>query len=143
MLRDINSKRGDGRESIFQLHHEDTVAFEKTFRLETLAAADVFKSIGNSLLEIESSLIHITTKHMLDDEASNSVGTVKQIRREPYNTFLKNSLHNASASVYDNMQTNNLPLRIQKNSIASSKSKQQLVIIKSDRKTYESVYIVC
>ena len=46
MLRDINSKRGDGRESIFQLHHEDTVAFEKTFRLETLAAVDVFKSIS-------------------------------------------------------------------------------------------------
>ena len=80
---------------------------------------------------------------MLDDEASNSVGIVKQIRRESYNTFLKNSLHNASAPVYDNIQTNSLPMCIQKNSIASSKSKQQLVIIKSDRKTYESVYIFC
>ena len=48
MLRDINSKLGDVREGIFQLHHEDT---------------DVLKSIGNSFLETESCLIHITTKH--------------------------------------------------------------------------------
>ena len=48
MLRDINSKLGDVREGIFQLHHEDT---------------DVLKSIGNSFLETESCLIHITIKH--------------------------------------------------------------------------------
>ena len=48
MLRDINSKLGDVREGIFQLHHED---------------ADVLKSIDNSFLETESCLIHITTKH--------------------------------------------------------------------------------
>ena len=31
MLRDVNSKLGDAREGIFQLHHEDTDGFEKTF----------------------------------------------------------------------------------------------------------------
>ena len=49
MLRDINSKLGDVREGIFQLHHEDT---------------DVLKSTGNSFLETESCLIHITIKHV-------------------------------------------------------------------------------
>ena len=48
ILRDINSKLGDVREGIFQLHHEDTDASEKTFRLETLAVIEVLKSIGNS-----------------------------------------------------------------------------------------------
>ena len=48
ILRDINNKLGDVREGIFQLHHEDTDAFEKTFRLETLAVIEVLKSIGNS-----------------------------------------------------------------------------------------------
>ena len=48
ILRDINSKLGDVREGIFQLHHEDTDAFEKTFPLETLAVIEVLKSIGNS-----------------------------------------------------------------------------------------------
>ena len=48
MLRDINSMLGDVWDGIFQLHHEDTDAFEKTFRLETLAVKEVLKSIGNS-----------------------------------------------------------------------------------------------
>ena len=48
MLRDSNSKLGDVWDGIFQLHHEDTDAFEKTFRLETLAVIEVLKSIGNS-----------------------------------------------------------------------------------------------
>ena len=63
MLRDINSKLGDVREGIFQLHHENADPFEKTFRLETSAVIEIFKSIGNSSLETESCLIHITTKH--------------------------------------------------------------------------------
>ena len=83
MLRDNNSKLGSAREGIFQLHHVDTDAFEKDPRLETLAVIEVFTSIGNSFLETESSLIHITTKYMLDDKASNSVRIAQQIRREP------------------------------------------------------------
>ena len=63
MLRDINSTLGDVGEGISQLHHEDTDAFEKTSRLETLAVIEVFKSIVNSFLETESCIIHITTKH--------------------------------------------------------------------------------
>ena len=47
MLREINRKLGDAIEGIFRLHHQDTDAFEKTFRLETLAVIEVFKSIGN------------------------------------------------------------------------------------------------
>ena len=58
------SKLRDAREGIFQLHHEDTDAFENTFQLEILAVIEVFKSIGNSFLETEGSLIHIITKHM-------------------------------------------------------------------------------
>ena len=42
MLRDVNSKLEDVREGIFQLYHEDTEAFEKTFRLGTLAVIEVY-----------------------------------------------------------------------------------------------------
>ena len=63
MSRDINSKLGNAREGIFQLHYEDTDVFEKIFRLETLTVIEAFKSIGNSFLETESYLIHITRKH--------------------------------------------------------------------------------
>ena len=61
---------------------------------------------------------------------------LERIRREPCNTSAKNRLHNASASVYDNIKKNNLPLFVQKISIVLSKSKQQLVSIKSDRQTH-------
>ena len=69
MLRDINSKLGDAREGIFQLHHKNTDTFEKAFRLETSTVIEVFKSIGNWFLVTESSLTNVTTKHMLDDKA--------------------------------------------------------------------------
>ena len=69
MLRDINSKLGDAREGIFQLHHKNADTFEKAFRLETSTVIEVFKSIGNWFLVTESSLINVTTKHMLDDKA--------------------------------------------------------------------------
>ena len=49
MLRDINSKLGDVREGIFQLHHENTDPFEKTFRLETSAVIEIFKLLETSL----------------------------------------------------------------------------------------------
>ena len=66
MLRDINRKLGDAREGLFQLHHKDTDAFEKTFRLETSAVIEpLFKSTSNSFLKTESSLICITAKHVL------------------------------------------------------------------------------
>ena len=61
---------------------------------------------------------------------------LERIRREPYATSAKNRLHNASASVYDNIKKNNLLLFVQKISIVLSKSKQQLVSIKSDRQTH-------
>ena len=79
MLRDINSKLGDAREDIFQSHHENTDAFEKAFRLETSAVIEVFKFIGKLFLERKSYLIHITTKHMLDDKTPNSVRIAEQI----------------------------------------------------------------
>ena len=109
MSRDINSKLGDAREGIFQLHHEDTDRFEKTFGLETSAVIEVFKSIGNRKF-----FIHITTKHMLDNEASNSVRIGEKIWRKPYNTFLENKLHNTSASVCDSIPKNNLPCSLRK-----------------------------
>ena len=80
MLRD-NRKLADAREGIFQLHHEDTDTFEKTFRLETSVTIEVFKSTGNMFLKTEISLIRITAKHLLDDKASNSVKIAEQIRR--------------------------------------------------------------
>ena len=111
MLRDINRKLGDPREGIFQLHHKDTDAFEKTFRLETSAVIEpLFKSTSNSFLKTESSLICITAKHVLNNKASNSVKISEKIRREPYNNFVENILHNASPSVYGNIRKNNLPL---------------------------------
>ena len=79
MLRDINSKLGDAREDIFQLHHENSDAFEKAFRLETSAVMEVFKFIAKLFLERESYLIHITTKHILDEKTPNSVRIAEKI----------------------------------------------------------------
>ena len=72
---------------------------------------------------------------MRDDKASNSARFAEKIRREPYKTFLEKRLHNVSASVYVNIQKNNFPLFVQKNSIVSS-------ILKSDRRTNGNLYIV-
>ena len=63
---------------------------------------------------------------MLDSKASNLVRIAKKNRRDQYNTFVENRLHNASASVYENVKKSNLPLFGQKNPIVSSKSKQHL-----------------
>ena len=52
---------------------------------------------------------------MLDDKASNSARIAEKIRREPCKAFVENRLHNASISVYDNIQKNNFPLFVQKN----------------------------
>ena len=125
------------RGKVIQNELESSTA--KTFRLETLAVIEVFKSIGNSFLETEISLIHITTLHM---HVSNSVRIAEQIWREQYKIFVENRLHSASASVHDNTKKKKLLLFIQKNSLVSSKSKPQLVSIKSDRQKYGSLYIV-
>ena len=76
---------------------------------------------------------------MHDDKASNSLRIAEKIWRVPYNTFVENRLHNASAYVYDNIKKSNWPFLVQKNHIVSSKSKLQLVSIKSDRQTWKLI----
>ena len=83
------------------------------------------------------------TKHMLHKKASVSVRIAEKIGREPYNTFVESRLHNASASVYENIQKNNLPLFVQKNILFHLNQNQQLVSTESDRQTYGSLYTVC
>ena len=46
----------------FNLHHEDTDAFEKNIQKDLQALTKAFKSLGNPFLEEESGLVNIATR---------------------------------------------------------------------------------
>ena len=54
-------------------HHENTPTFEATFKKDKSTFIEAFLELGNPFQENANHLIHITSKHVLDESAANSV----------------------------------------------------------------------
>ena len=132
----------DGNDFVL-LHHENTDAFEKSFQKDKTAFTNAFLEFGNPFLEEEGELVHIISKYILDKKATTSVKCAKEIGQQQYNSFVCERLHEKTSSMYDNIKKNNFQLFRQKNSIVTSKSKQKIVNINSDRRLYASLYVAC
>ena len=74
------------------LHHEDTSLFEKTFREDRDAFLRVFLECGNPFKEHDEALVHIISKYVLDENASKSVRSAKNIGQNQYDTFVQERL---------------------------------------------------
>ena len=125
------------------LHHEDTSLFEKTFREDRDAFLRVFLEYGNPFKEHDEALVHIISKYVLDENASKSVRSAKNISQNQYDTFVQERLQKWTVSLHDNLKKNNISLFRQKYSIKTSKTKQKVISLNSDRRLYANLYIAC
>ena len=142
MIGNILTKSED-RDAENVHHHEDTDAYEKTFRSESEAVYLAFLEYGNPFKEEEKGLLHIVSKHLLNEDASSSVREAKQQGKNQYQKFVDERLTKGDISFYDNIKKNNLALFRRKNSIVTSKAKKKMMSLNSDRRLYASLYIAC
>ena len=69
---------------------------------------------GDLSKEEEQNLVHITSRHVLDDVATKSVKEAKRIKEDQHTTFVKERLINRRTSLYDTLKRNDLSLFRQK-----------------------------
>ena len=103
---------------------------------EALRAA--WLKYGNPFEEDIPGLVQLTSKRILPDNAEKSVRNVHTVGIEQYNTF-----NTSRRSLYDPIKKNNLDLFRQKNVVASSKSKQKIVMLKERCNLFKDFYISC
>ena len=106
-------------------HHEDTASFEKQFCDHQEALLKARSSFENPFEESATNLIHITTKHVLDDRATNSVKNAILLGEQQYYKFVSDRLKTKAVSLYNVIKRNNLPLFRSKHLLKTAKSKQK------------------
>ena len=75
-----------------ELHHEDTESFEKDFRKDRDSLIASILEYGNPFEEEEQNLVHITSRHVLDDVATKSVKEAKRIGEDQYTAIVNERL---------------------------------------------------
>ena len=88
-------------------------------------------------------MTHLTSRIVLDDSHSASVFEAKRIGKTQFEKFNEDRILSDTASLYDIIHKNNLGLFRSQNSIVTSKSKQKIVSLKSDRQLYSNLFIAC
>ena len=134
-----DTNKASGILNDFNLHHEDTDAFEKNFRKDLQALTKAFKCLGNPFLEEESGLVIIATRQVLDDAASKSVQEVVSRFNTKYRIRIER-LESKTKSVYENIKMNRQPIFRNKNAVRTGTGKQEEKLLKNERHLYASLY---
>ena len=141
VISEILKEEEDG--NLPQLHHEDTASFERDFRKDRDSLIASILEYGNPFKEEEQNLVHITSRHVLDDVATKSVKDVKRIGEDQYTAFVNERLINRRTSLYDTLKRNDMSLFRQKHLLKMSKSKQKIADLYSERRLYAKLHVAC
>ena len=141
VISEILKEEEDG--NLPKLHHEDTASFEKDFRKDRDSLIASILEYGNPFEEEEQNLVHITSRHVLDDVVTRPIKEAKRIGEDQYTAFVNERLINRRTSLYDTLKRNNLSLFRQKHLLKMSKSKQKIATLNSERRLYANLYVAC
>ena len=78
-------------------------------------------------------LAQIVSKHVLDENATSSAKRAREIGLNKFYCFINGWLLNGTASLYDNITKNSLPLCRFKNTVVTSKSKQSIPNLEAEQ----------
>ena len=141
VISEILKEEEDG--NLSQLHHEDTASFERDFRKDRDSLIASILEYGNPFKEEEQNLVHITSRHVLDDVVTRPIKEAKRIGEDQYTAFVNERLINRRTSLYDTLKRNDLSLFRQKHLLNMSKSKQKIATLNSERRLYANLYVAC
>ena len=141
MISKILNEEEDG--NLPEWYHEDTASFEKDNCKERDSLIASILEYGNPFEEEEQNLVHITSRHVLDDVATKSVKEAKRIGEAQYTAFVNERLINRRTSLYDALKRNDLSPFRQKHLLKMSKSKQKIATLNSERRLYANLYVAC
>ena len=93
--------------------------------------------------EEKTMLAQIVSKHVLDENATSSAKRAREIGLNKFYYFINGWLLNGTASLYDNITKNSLPLCRFKNTVVTSKSKESIPNLEADRRLYANLFVTC
>ena len=141
VISEILKEEEDG--NLPQLHHEDTASFERNFRKDRDSLIASILEYGNPFKEEEQNLVHITSRHVLDDVVTRPIKEAKRIGEDQYTAFVNERLINRRTSLYDTLKRNDMSLFRQKHLLKMSKSKQKIADLYSERRLYAKLHVAC
>ena len=113
----------------------------KDFRKDRDSLIASILEYGNPFEEEEQNLVHIISRHVLDNVATKSVKEAKRMGDDQYTAFINERLINRRIPLYDTL--NDLSLFRQKHLLKMSKSKQNIAILSPERRFYAKLYLAC
>ena len=113
----------------------------KDFRKDRDSMIASILEYGNPFEEEEQNLVHIISRHVLDNVATKSVKEAKRMGDDQYTAFINERLINRRIPLYDTL--NDLSLFRQKHLLKMSKSKQNIAILNPERRFYAKLYVAC
>ena len=132
----------DNRVKADFLHQEETEANQTSFLTNVKQMIRTLDELGSPFMEETIYLILLESKEIVDIKVSESHGHLVKLGMEQYERFAKVK-SDRTASFYDLLRRNKLPLFNRKPSTEVSTSKTKLLSIKDDRHLFLHLFISC
>ena len=122
-------------------HHELTLSAQSTFANEVRHLVQVIEDMGNPFMEESADLLVLDSQDIADSAIVQTVRTIEKIGQDQYDKYMSERVIERTASVYDTISRNKMPLFSQPPLTDSSNPKQSLKFLKSDCALFLRLYI--
>ena len=122
-------------------HHELTLSAQSTFANEVRHLVQVIEDMGNPFMEESADLLVLDSQDIADSALVQTVRTIEKIGQDQYDKYMSERVIERTASVYDTISRNKMPLFSQPPLTDSSNPKQSLKFLKSDCALFLRLYI--
>ena len=114
-------------------HHEEDKSTQISFAKDVKSLISVIDVMGNPFTDESGDLLVLDTKDLADTSVVKRVEEVETLRREQFETFVKERLsEKKTKNMHDSTKKNKLPLFRSPRQKEPSKDKQQISSLKSD-----------
>ena len=107
-------------------HHELTLSAQSTFANEVRHLVQVIEDMGNPFMEESADLLVLDSQDIADSAIVQTVRTIEKIGQDQYDKYMSERVIERTASVYDTISRNKMPLFSQPPLTDSSNPKQSL-----------------
>ena len=122
-------------------HHEQMPSVQKAFFKDVQALVSVLEDMGSPFTEDSTELIVLDTKEIMSDCVVQAIKTAKQKGQSQYDQFVEERLDKCSKAITDTIHRNKLPLFGTTENPASDKTRNQILVLKSDCNLFSRLYI--
>ncbi len=129
-------------EQDIQLHHEEGLASQKTFKKQVQDLVDAITEFGNPFLDDDCpELLILNSRNCADNSVIGTVRSIQSIATAKYQQFCQDVIFDRKISIHESLKKNSLPLFKTPIFKKKSKTSQQLTLQRSNASLFRRLYI--